>query len=189
MVRSLFGNSNRKLRNMFWGNPFIPVGMNQTECCLPFTISRFLLSFRLTLHKFAFFMDSTRNGCGNSGINWKIASHYAIDTPTGVFCQMVSIPSSLFDGVGTCIFVLFLCKNTACAYSVRQNQYHSDYCYREGLEIVMEDSSWYILARHYSGLDSIILLEFLSLIFRIVLQKMEAFLQSPSKDKETRQWL
>ena len=38
-------------------------------------------------------------------------------------------------------------------------------------------------------LDSIILPEFLSLIFRTVLQEMEAFLQSPSKDKETRQWL
>ena len=57
-------------------------------------------------------------------------------------------------------------------------------------ELVMEDASyWYILRRHYSGLDSIILPEFLSLIFRTVLQRMEAFLQSPSKDKETRQWL
>lgn len=57
-------------------------------------------------------------------------------------------------------------------------------------ELVMEDAScWYILTRHYSGLDSIILPEFLSLIFRTVLQRMEAFLQSPSKDKETRQWL
>lgn len=36
-------------------------------------------------------------------------------------------------------------------------------------------------------LDSIILPEFLSLIFRTVLQEMAAFLQSPSKDKETRQ--
>ena len=49
------------------------------------------------------------------------------------------------------------------------------------------------LARRRGGgggvLDSIILPEFLSLIFRTVLQEMEAFLQSPSKDKETRQWL
>lgn len=48
------------------------------------------------------------------------------------------------------------------------------------------------LARRRGGegvLDSIILPEFLSLIFRTVLQRMEAFLQSPSKDKETRQWL
>ena len=37
MVRSLFGNSNRKLRSTFWGSPFIPVGTNQTECCLPLT--------------------------------------------------------------------------------------------------------------------------------------------------------
>ena len=26
-----------KLRSTFWGSPFIPVGTNQTECCLPFT--------------------------------------------------------------------------------------------------------------------------------------------------------
>ena len=37
MVRSLFGNSNRKLRSTFWGSPFIPVRTNQTECCLPLT--------------------------------------------------------------------------------------------------------------------------------------------------------
>ena len=37
MVRSLFGNSNRKLRSTFRGSPFIPVGTNQTECCLPLT--------------------------------------------------------------------------------------------------------------------------------------------------------
>ena len=46
------------------------------------------------------------------------------------------------------------------------------------------------LARGGGGgvLDSIISPE-LSLIFRTVLQEMELFLQSPSKDKETRQWL
>ena len=32
-----FGNSHRKLRRTFWGNPFIPVGAIQRECCLPFT--------------------------------------------------------------------------------------------------------------------------------------------------------
>ena len=37
MVRSLFGNSHRKLRSTFWGSPFIPVGTNQTECCLSST--------------------------------------------------------------------------------------------------------------------------------------------------------
>ena len=37
MVRSLFGNSNRKLRSTFRGSPFIPVGKNQTEFCLPLT--------------------------------------------------------------------------------------------------------------------------------------------------------
>ena len=39
MVRSLFGNSNRKLTSTFWGSPFIPVGTNPMECCLPFTNS------------------------------------------------------------------------------------------------------------------------------------------------------
>ena len=42
MLRSLFGNSNRKLRSTFWGSPFIPVGTNQTKCCLPLT--NFLIS-------------------------------------------------------------------------------------------------------------------------------------------------
>ena len=37
MIRSFFGNSNRKLRSTFWGSPFIPVGTNQTECWLSFT--------------------------------------------------------------------------------------------------------------------------------------------------------
>ena len=92
MVRSLFGNSNRKLRSMFWGSPFIPVGTNQTECCLPLTNFFFLLGSRLTRHKFALFSNSNRNGCGISTVNWQIAYHYAFDTPTGFFCQMVSTP-------------------------------------------------------------------------------------------------
>ena len=43
MVRSLFGNSNRKLRSTFWGSPFIAVGTNQTKMLL--TIYQFLGSF------------------------------------------------------------------------------------------------------------------------------------------------
>ena len=55
MVRLLFKNSNPKLRSTFWGSPFIPVhGTSQTECCF----SRFLLASRLTLHKFAPFLES-----------------------------------------------------------------------------------------------------------------------------------
>ena len=34
------------------------------------TINRFLLGSRLTLHKFALFLDSNRNGCGVSTVNW-----------------------------------------------------------------------------------------------------------------------
>ena len=55
-------------------------------------ISRFLLGSRLTLHKFALFLDSNRNGCSNSAVNWYIAYHYAFDSPNGFFCQMVSTP-------------------------------------------------------------------------------------------------
>ena len=54
------------------------------------TINQFLGS-RLTQHKFALFLDSNRNGCGISAVNWLIAYHYAFDTPTGFFCKMVSI--------------------------------------------------------------------------------------------------
>ena len=89
MVRSLFENSNRKLRSTFWGSPLILVGTNQAECCLyHLPISRFLLGSRLALHKFAPFLESNCNGCGNSVVNWKIANHYAFDTPTGFFCQI-----------------------------------------------------------------------------------------------------
>ena len=89
MVRSLFENSNRKLRSTFWGSPLILVGTNQAECCLyHLPISRFLLGSRLALHKFAPFLESNCNGCGNSVVNWKIANHYAFDTPTWFFCQI-----------------------------------------------------------------------------------------------------
>lgn len=43
------------------------------------------------LHKFASFLDSNRDGCGNCTINWKTAYHYVLlDTPTGFFGQVVS---------------------------------------------------------------------------------------------------
>ena len=53
------------------------------------TINQFLSS-RLTRHKFTLFLDSNRNGYRISTVNWQIAYHYAFDTPTGFFCQMVS---------------------------------------------------------------------------------------------------
>ena len=59
-------------------------------------ISQFLLGSRFTLYKFAPFLDLNRNGCGNSAVNCKIAYHYAFDTPTGFFCQMVSTPGKRF---------------------------------------------------------------------------------------------
>ena len=94
MVRSLFGNSNRKLRSTFWGSPFIPVGTNETEFCVPFT--SFSVPSRFQTHATQIplpsFLDSNRNGCGNSAVNWSIAYHYAFDTPAGYFCQMVSTP-------------------------------------------------------------------------------------------------
>ena len=95
MVRSLFGNSNRKLRSTFWGSPFIPAGTNQTECCSPLT--NFSVSSRFQTHATQIrpFLDSNRNWCGISTVNWQIAYHYALDTPTGFFCQMVSSPCVL----------------------------------------------------------------------------------------------
>ena len=90
MVRSLFGNSNRKLRSTFWGSPFIPVGTNQTECCLPLTNFSVPSRFQTHATQIRPFLDSNRNGCGISTVNWQIAYHYAFATPTGFFCQMVS---------------------------------------------------------------------------------------------------
>ena len=92
MVRSLFGNSNRKLRSTFWGSPFIPVGTNQTECCLPLTNFSVPSRFQTHATQIRPFLDSNRNGCGISTVNWQIAYHYAFATPTGFFCQMVSTP-------------------------------------------------------------------------------------------------
>ena len=90
MVRLLFRNSNRKLRSTFWGSPFIPVGMNQTECCLPF--SNFSVPSRFQTHATQIrpFLDSNHNGCGISTVNWQIVYYYPCDTPTSFFCQMVS---------------------------------------------------------------------------------------------------
>ena len=90
MVRSLFGNSNRKLRSTFWGSPFIPVGTNQTECCLPLTNFSVPSRFQTHATQIRPFLDSNRNGCGISTVNWQIAYHYAFAIPTGFFCQMVS---------------------------------------------------------------------------------------------------
>ena len=96
MVRSLFGNSNRKLRSTFWGSPFIPVGTNQTECCLPLTNFSVPSRFQTHATQIRPFLDSNRNGCGISTVNWQIAYHYAFATPTGFFCQMVSTPGLCF---------------------------------------------------------------------------------------------
>ena len=39
-------------------------------------------------------LNSNRNGCGDSAVNWYIALyHYAFDTPTRFFSQMVSTPA------------------------------------------------------------------------------------------------
>ena len=103
MVRSLFGNSNRKLRSTFWGSPFIPVGTNQTECCLPLTNFSVPSRFQTHATQIRPFLDSNRNGCGISTVNWQIAYHYAFATPTGFFCQMVSTP-----GEYTSFYGLFL---------------------------------------------------------------------------------
>ena len=90
MVRSLFQNSDRKLRSTFWGSPFIPVGTNQTECFLPLTNFSVPSRFQTHATQIRPFLDSIRNGCGISTVNWQVAYHYAFDTPTGFFCQMVS---------------------------------------------------------------------------------------------------
>ena len=51
--------------------------------------------------QFTLFLDSNRNGYGISTVNWQIAYHYAFDTPTGFFCQMVSTPGFLCQNHGT----------------------------------------------------------------------------------------
>ena len=108
MVRSLFGNSNRKLRSTFWGSPFIPVGMHQMECCLSLTDFSVPSCFQTHATQIRPFLDSNRNGCGISIVNWWIAYHYAFDTPTDFFCQMVSTPGRYV----TCLPVTtFLHKN------------------------------------------------------------------------------
>ena len=66
-------------------------------CFRRLPISHFLLGSRLTRHKFALCLDSNRNGCGISTVNWQIAYHYPFDTPTGFFCQMVSTPGPPFQ--------------------------------------------------------------------------------------------
>ena len=60
------------------------------ECCLPLT--NFLVPSRFQTHATQIrpFLDSNCNGCGISTVNCQIAYHYAFDTPTGFFCQMVS---------------------------------------------------------------------------------------------------
>ena len=94
MVRSLFGNSNRKLRSTFWGSPFIPVGTNQTECCLPLTNfsvpSRFQTHARQIRPSFGFKPERIWHFYGKLVNRLLIAYHYAFDTPAGFFCQMVS---------------------------------------------------------------------------------------------------
>ena len=96
MVTSLYGNSNRKLRSKFWGSLFIPVGTNQTECCVPFT--NFSVPSRFQNSRYwnpppPPPLDSNRNGYGNSTVNWSIAYHYAFNTPTEFFCHMISTPA------------------------------------------------------------------------------------------------
>ena len=70
----------------------MPVGTNQTECCLPLTNFSVPSQFQTHATQIRPFLDSNRNGCGISTVNWQIAYHYAFDTPTGFFCQMVSTP-------------------------------------------------------------------------------------------------
>ena len=74
------------------GSPFIPVGTNQTECCLPLTNFSVPSRFQTHATQIRPFLDSNRNGCDISTVNWQIAYHYAFATPTGFFCQMVSTP-------------------------------------------------------------------------------------------------
>ena len=71
---------------------FIPVGTNQTECCFPLTNFSVPSRFQTHATQIRPFLDSNRNGCGISTVNWQIAYHYAFDTPAGFFCQMVSTP-------------------------------------------------------------------------------------------------
>ena len=70
----------------------MPVGTNKTECCLPLTNFSVPSQFQTHATQIRPFLDSNRNGCGISTVNWQIAYHYAFHTPTGFFCQMVSTP-------------------------------------------------------------------------------------------------
>ena len=70
---------NWEVHYTFCGSLLITVGLNQRNvayrvmgsCAYHLPISRFLLGSRLTLHIFASFLDSNRNGCGNSAVNWQ----------------------------------------------------------------------------------------------------------------------
>ena len=54
---------------------------------------------KLMLYKFAPFLDSNRDGCRNCTINWKTAYHYALDTQTGFFGQLVSTLGDFLDHI------------------------------------------------------------------------------------------
>lgn len=89
MVRSFLGNSNWKLRTVhaFWrGNPFIPVGMNQTSV----TIHFFLCSIPAPYQLVALFYWST--SVTEKVIRWwanKSLSIMQQRNPTSFFCQIV----------------------------------------------------------------------------------------------------
>ena len=97
-----FGNSgwkvNGKVPTENWGVRFEVVRsfrfvlVNQTECCLPLTNFSVPSRFQTRATQIRPFLDSNRNGCSNSAVNWYIAYHYAFDSPNGFFCQMVSNP-------------------------------------------------------------------------------------------------
>ena len=84
-----FGNSGLKVNvkvTWNWGVRFEVV----RSFCLVWTkqnvanhlpIFWLLLGSRLTLLKLPPFLDSNRNGCGNSAVNWSIAYHYMLSTP------------------------------------------------------------------------------------------------------------
>ena len=73
-----------------YGSPFIPVGTNPTECCLPSTNFSVPSRFQTHATQIRPFLDSNHNRSGISTVNWQIAYHYACNTPTSFFCQMVT---------------------------------------------------------------------------------------------------
>ena len=103
--------------------PFIPVGTNQTECCFPLTNFSVPSRFQTHATQIRPFLDSNRNGCRIFTVNWQIAYHYAFDTPTGFFCQMVSTPWLFWISQKPNLIIVLLYIERILSFSLRHKMF------------------------------------------------------------------